>query len=70
MVEVAGGGSSGGLAVDRAGAPLPLAMGGEEGRCALTGEFGSREGRHLKGFLYHRRPVSLKLEVRLSALRR
>lgn len=51
MGEVAGGGSSGGLAVDRAGAPLPLAVGGEEGRCALTGEFGSREGRHLKGFL-------------------
>ena len=36
--------------MDRAGAPLPLEMGEEEGRCALTGEF-SREGRHLKGLV-------------------
>lgn len=53
MVEIGGvvrnRGSSGGLAVDRAGAPLPLEMGGKEGRCALSGEFRSREGWHLKG---------------------
>ena len=53
MVEIWGvvrnRGSSGGLAVDRAGAPLPLEMGGKEGRCALSGEFRSREGWHLKG---------------------